>query len=479
MILTALVTVLCFIILFFIYTTRTRSKDEPPLDSGFIPWLGHALDFSRDAAKFLARMKKKHGDIFTVRIAGHYITVLLDPKSYDAVLQDCDSLDYSNQKVVQRVFDLNWPNKNQVDGRLWMKQHFQGQNLVHLCTLMNKNIQALVRSPDTIHNTTNWEKDGLFDFCYRLLFKAGYLTLFGLEQNGTTVNEVYKEFRTFDGLLAKTARSTLSLVEKRTACSARQHLWNLLSLSYHSRPAVSSSWQQEYHQYLQEMGLDKETQRRAMLLQLWVTQCNAGPAAFWLLGWLLTHPKAMQSVRAEIERIMPNSAECLNNTHKTPVFDSVLNETLRLTAAIFINREVKKDMVLDMADGKAYRLRRGDRVCLFPYLSPQMDPSIHKEPEKFKYDRFLNTNGTEKSDFLKDTNKLKYYTLPWGAGANICVGQHFAINAIKQFVFVVLTSLDMELCDPNSSMPPLDPSRYGFGMLQPDGELPIRYRTKK
>ncbi|XP_048874292.1 prostacyclin synthase isoform X2 [Brienomyrus brachyistius] len=455
--------------------TAVRSKDEPPLDSGFIPWLGHALDFSRDAAKFLARMKKKHGDIFTVRMAGHYITVLLDPKSYDAVLQDCDSLDSSNQKVVQKVFDLNWPIKNQTGGRLWMKQHFQGQNLVQLCTLMNKNIQALVKSPDTIQNTTNWKKDGLFDFCYRLLFKAGYLTLFGLEQNETTVNEVYKEFRTFDGLLAKTARSTLSWVEKRTARSAREHLWNLLSLSCQSRSAASSSWQQEYRQYLQKMGLDEETERRAMLLQLWVTQCNAGPAAFWLLGRLLTHPKAMQSVRAEIESTMPNSAECLNNRHETPVFDSVLNETLRLTAAIFINREVKKDMMLEMADGKAYHLREGDRVCLFPYLSPQMDPSIHKEPEKFKYDRFLNTNGTKKSD----TNKLKYYTLPWGAGANICVGQHFAINAIKQFVFVVLSSLDMELCDPNSLMPPLNPSRYGFGMLQPDGELAIRYRMKK
>lgn len=54
-----------FIYLSPIFSKR-RSKDEPPLDSGFIPWLGHALDFSRDAAKFLARMKKKHGDIFTV-----------------------------------------------------------------------------------------------------------------------------------------------------------------------------------------------------------------------------------------------------------------------------------------------------------------------------------------------------------------------------------------------------------------------------
>lgn len=43
-----------------------RAKREPPLEKGIIPWLGHALDFGKDAAKFLTRMKQKHGDIFTV-----------------------------------------------------------------------------------------------------------------------------------------------------------------------------------------------------------------------------------------------------------------------------------------------------------------------------------------------------------------------------------------------------------------------------
>lgn len=49
------------------YGSVFRSKREPALDKGVIPWLGHALDFGKDAAKFLTRMKQKHGDIFTVR----------------------------------------------------------------------------------------------------------------------------------------------------------------------------------------------------------------------------------------------------------------------------------------------------------------------------------------------------------------------------------------------------------------------------
>ena len=64
-----------------------------------------------------------------------------------------------------------------------------------------------------------------------------------------------------------------------------------------------------------------------------------------------------------------------------PIPDSALEETLRLSAAPFITREVVQAKTLHMADGQEYKLRSGDRVCLFPFISPQMDPEIHQEPQ--------------------------------------------------------------------------------------------------
>lgn len=52
--------------------------------------------------------------------------------------------------------------------------------------------------------------------------------------------------------------------------------------------------------------------------------------------------------------------------------------------------------------------------------------------QKFKYDRFLNSDGTEKTDFYKEGEKLKYYNMPWGAGINVCIGKFYAVNSIKQ-----------------------------------------------
>ncbi|CAB1353826.1 unnamed protein product [Coregonus sp. 'balchen'] len=464
MIWTILLIVQGILLLFILVLKRSRSEKEPPLDKGVIPWLGHALEFGRDAAMFLTRMKVKHGDIFTVRVAGRYVTVLLDPSSYDAVIEDSVSLDFTRyaQVLMDRIFSLRLPHHNPAVEKAMMKQHFEGESLSCLSSTMHCHLQSLLLQAQ----------------------RPWYLTHFEGEQksNRTDPIDVYEEYRKFDNLLTKMARTTLKPEEKRTAQSVRVRLWELLSPAGLGEGSGSSTWLRGYRHLLQEEGADEDTQRRALLLQLWATQGNVGPAAFWLLGFLLTNPEAMRAVRKEFSKISEqDSAQCplLDRLQHTPVFDSALEETLRLRAAPFITREVVQAKALHMADGQEYKLRSGDRVCLFPFISPQMDPEIHQEPQRFKYDRFLNQDGSVKKDFFKGGRRLKYYTMPWGAGTNGCVGKRFAISSIRQFVYLVLSHLELELCDPEAQMPEVNTSRYGFGMLQPEGDLAIRYKRRR
>nr|XP_020463497.1 prostacyclin synthase [Monopterus albus] len=469
------------ILLYFILTQRSRSKSDPPLDRGIIPWLGHALEFGKDASKFLNRMKLKHGNIFTVRVAGRYVTVLLDPHSYDSVMNDSESLDFTRyaQVLMERIFKLRLSHRQMAKAKAMMTLHFMGMNLAALNSTMSRHLKALLKA-EMPQNQKDWKQKGLFDFSYSLLFKAGYLTLFGGEKNNNSsadLSSVYEDYKKFDGLLTKIARGTLKSDEKRTAQSIRDKLWEALAPAGLTEDAGSSLWLHAYRCLLQEEGADEETQTKALLMQLWATQGNVGPAAFWLLGYLLTNPPALTAVKREFSWIS-QEAPFMDRAVKTPVFDSALEETLRLTAAPFITREVVQEKKLHMADGQEYLLRKGDRVCLFPFNSPQMDPEIYQEPQKYKYDRFLNEDGSVKKDFYKAGRCLKYYTMPWGAGTNGCVGKQFAINTIKQFAYMVLTNYDLELCDLNAQMPEVNPSHYGFGMLQPKGDLLVRYKPK-
>ncbi|XP_016831098.1 prostacyclin synthase [Cricetulus griseus] len=482
----------------FRLSRSSRRPGEPPLDLGSIPWLGHALEFGRDAASFLTRMKEKHGDIFTVLVGGRYVTVLLDPHSYDTVVWEPRTrLDFHPYAIflMERIFDLQLPNFNPSEEKAKMKPMLMHRDLQALTEAMFTNLRTVLLG-DSTEAAGGWQETGLLDFAYSSLLRAGYLTLYGVEalprthesqaQDRVHSADVFTTFRQLDLLLPKLARGSLSTGDKDHACSVKGRLWKLLSPARLATRADRSSWLESYLKHLEEMGLSEEMQARALVLQLWATQGNMGPTAFWLLLFLLKNPEALEAVHEELKRTVWKAeqpvSQMITLPQKTldnmPVLDSVLNETLRLTAAPFITREVMADLALPMADGREFSLRRGDRLLLFPFLSPQKDPEIYTEPEVFKYNRFLNPDGSEKKDFYKDGKRLKNYTLPWGAGHNQCLGKNYAINSIKQFVVLLLTHFDLELGSKDTEVPEFDLSRYGFGLMQPEEDVPIRYRSR-
>ncbi|XP_053055814.1 prostacyclin synthase isoform X2 [Acinonyx jubatus] len=471
------------LLLLLLSRRRSRRPGEPPLDVGSIPWLGHALEFGKDAASFLTRMKEKHGDIFTVLVGGRYVTVLLDPHSYDTVVwEPRTKLDFHAYAVflMERIFDLQLPHYSPSDEKAKMKPTLLHKDLQALTEAMYTNLRTVLLG-DATEAGGGWHEMGLLDFSYSFLLRAGYLTLYGVEalprtresraQDRTHSADVFHTFRQLDLLLPKLARGSLSVGDKDRVCRVKGHLWKLLSPARLAARAHRSKWLGSYLLYLEEIGVPEDMQARALVLQLWATQGNMGPAAFWLLLFLLKNPEALAAVRGELEQLLSRTEQTVSQMttlpqkllDSMPVLDSVLSESLRLTAAPFITREVMVDLAMPMADGREFSLRRGDRLLLFPFLSPQKDPEIYTDPEVFKYNRFLNSDGSEKKDFYKDGKRLKHYSMPWGAGHNQCLGKAYAISSIKQFVFLVLVHFDLELINPDAEIPEFDLSRYGFG----------------
>ncbi|KAM4830137.1 prostacyclin synthase [Urocitellus parryii] len=495
----ALLGLLAALLLLLLLTRRrTRRPGEPPLDLGSIPWLGHALEFGRDAASFLARMKEKHGDIFTVLVGGRHVTVLLDPHSYERVAWEPRArLDFHSYAtfLMERIFDVQLPHHSPTEEKARMRPTLVHRDLQVLTEAMFTNLRSVLLG-DATEGASGWREVGLLDLCYGSLLRAGYLTLYGVEASPRTPEsqaqdrahsaDVYHTFRQLDLMLPKLARGSLSVGDKDRVCSVKAHLWKLLSPVRLATRAQRSSWLESYLRHLEELGASEEMQARALVLQLWATQGNMGPAAFWLLLFLLKNPEALAAVRGELERVLGRAEQpgsqmttlpqkVLDNM---PVLDSVLDETLRLTAAPFITREVVVDMAMPMADGREFSLRRGDRLLLFPFLSPQRDPDIYSDPETFRYDRFLKADGSGKRDFFKDGKRLKHPSVPWGAGHNQCLGRGYAVSSIKQFVVLVLTHCDLELIRADVEVPEFDLSRYGFGLMQPELDVPVRFRVR-
>ncbi|XP_041805104.1 7-alpha-hydroxycholest-4-en-3-one 12-alpha-hydroxylase-like [Chelmon rostratus] len=491
--------------LYLLGVFRQRRPGEPPLDKGLIPWLGHVLEFRRDTLKFLDRMRQKHGNVFTIQLGGFYITFLQDPLSFGSIVKESrEKLNFNKfaAHLVQRVFGYTPIEADHQILHLASNKHLKGDGLEVMTQAMMTNLQTLMLHNIGSAEQRTWKEDGVFSYCYNIVFRAGYLSLYGNEPYKSKASEekakekdraesdaLYSEFRKYDQLFPKLAYGVLPPKKKWEADRLMEYFWKALSVQNLRDKDNVSRWVWDMQQAKEGEGMQEPMIDRYMFVLLWASQGNTGPSSFWLLLYLMKHPEAMAAVKEEVDRVVKESGQqvqdggpLINLTFemlkKTPILDSTVEETLRLTAAPLLTRAVLKDMTLKMADGREYFIRQGDRMAVFPYSAVQIDPEIHPDPKSFKYNRFLNPDGSKKTDFYKAGNKVKYYNMPWGAGVSMCPGRFFATNELKQFVFLMLVYFDFELKDPDEKIPEIDFRRWGFGTMQPNRDVQFRYRLR-
>lgn len=473
---------------------RHRRPWEPPLDKGIVPWLGHAMAFRKNMFEFLKGMQAKHGDVFTVQLGGQFFTFVMDPLSFGPILKNTQkALDFVKyaRELVFKVFGYQAEDEDYRLVHSSSAKHLMGQGLEDLNQAMLDSLSLVMLGPKGPSlGASSWCEDSLFHFCYRVLFKAGFLSLFGhskdKERDLDEADRLFAKFRRFDILFPRFVYSLLGPREWVEMSQLQSLFHQRLSVEQNLDKDGISNWLGYMLQSLRERGIASSMQDKFNFMMLWASQGNTGPTCFWALIFLLKHQDALKAVREEATRVMgearleakkaftftPSSLKC------TPVLDSVMEETLRLCATPTLVRVVLEDSVLKMANGREYQIRRGDKVALFPYLSVHMDPDIHPEPTAFKYDRFLNPDGTRKMDFYKSGKKIPHYNMPWGSGVSMCPGRFFALSEMKIFVLLMVMYFDFELVDPDMPVPPIDPRRWGFGTSQPSHEVRFRYRLK-
>ncbi|NXD19294.1 CP8B1 hydroxylase, partial [Spelaeornis formosus] len=483
---------------------RRRRPNEPPLDKGAIPWLGYLLEFRKNRSEFLKRMQRKHGGVFTVLIGGSYFTFVMDPFCFSTIVKESRSkLDFRTNatQLVMRVFGYKPIKAAHNIVHTASTKHLTGDGLTVLTQATMESFQKLLLFNLSSGEERVWQEENLFHYCYNIVFRAGYLALYGTEaprgagskekaeeKDRLHSNQLFQEFQKYDRLFPHLTFALLPPKDKREAEQLKRHFWNTLSVNKVWQKDNISGWISDQDQLLAENGVPEYMRNRFMFMLLWASQGNTGPTAFWLLLYLLKHPEALKAVRDEVDKVLRESRQEVKAgsspvtitrgmLNQTPLLDSALEETLRLVAAPMLVRAVLEDTCLRTSNGTDLTLRKGDRVALFPHISLQMNPEIHEEPHKFKYDRFINPDGTRK-DFYRDGKKLKFVSMPWGAGVSICPGRFFATTEMKLFVFLMLSHFDLELVNKEEEIPDFDISRWGFGTMQPVRDVRFRHRPR-
>ncbi|CAL8277608.1 unnamed protein product [Lota lota] len=496
--------VLLVAVLFFLLLLRARRRRrecEPPLIQGWIPYIGMGLDFRLDSQAFLKKNQEKYGDVFTVYIAGKYMTFIMNPLLYPSIMKHGRQLDFHEFTDQMAPVAFGYPAVG--SGRFpdmgdQIQRSFrllQGDNLVPLAESMMANLNLVLRQDflggeggATEAVGKGWSTGGLYDFCSSVMFEATFLTLYGMPAPARRHGDMAalrRHFTKFDGmfpllvgrvpiwLLGRTKAVRETLI--RYFLPQRMQRWANTSLFIARRSAV-------LEQYDALSDTDKAAHHFAML---WASVGNTVPATFWALYYLISQQEALQAVRQELHRVLqlpeaqgPQQSEVMISKEQLDqlfLMDSAVNESLRLSSASMNIRAAQEDFSLRLDERRAVAVRKGDVIALYPQTM-HMDPEIFTDPQTYVYDRFIE-DGREKTDFFKDGQKLKYYRMPFGSGSSMCPGRFFAVNEIKQFLCLLLLYLDLEM-EEGQGTAQLDNSRAGLGILLPAKDLRFRYRIR-
>ncbi|KAK1797465.1 hypothetical protein P4O66_008323 [Electrophorus voltai] len=501
-ILSLLVFGLPFLLLRICGESRKRQLKEPPLVMGWLPFFGVMLDYIKDPLGFLQANQRQHGDIFTCKIAGKYFTFVTDPFSFSAITRQGKNLDFQKfaMHFSQRVFghaDFSGPllSESYREIHALFQQTLQGPPLQQLTEVMLGNLQAVLGR--SLPSGGRWKEEGLQSFTNRIMFEAGYLTLFGKEERllpveraaqvaATCMMKAERDFMVFDRAFPVLAGGVPIALCMR-AWRAREALTEeLVQSKLYQRLCISDLIQRRMDAF-NRMHLDETGKARTHVCMLWASQANTLPAAFWSLYYTLRHPEALTAACAEVDRVLKESNQS-SYDHDQPisfskeqlesmtVLDSIIKEALRLSSASMMIRVASDNFAFTLDSGQTTVIRKGDYIALYPQLI-HLDPEIYPNPTEFKYDRFLDEAGHVRTEFFKGGRLLKHCLIPFGSGASKCPGRYFAMNEIKQFLLLVLCRCELHLVD-SAAVPVPDSTRAGLGILPPSCDVPIQYRAR-
>ncbi|XP_063779832.1 cytochrome P450 7A1 [Pseudophryne corroboree] len=488
---------------------RRRQPSEPPLENGFIPYLGCALQFGANPLEFLRSRQKKYGNVFTCKIAGNFVHFITDPFSFDSVMRHGRHFDWQRFHFETAAKAFGHSNMHPSDGKSTeniqetFKKTMQGDALDPLITAMMENLQRTMLQPIASKTNNNeWINDGLYAFCYRVMFESGYLTIFGKELNSmddkslarqeaqrALILNALENFKEFDKIFPALVAG-LPIHVFKSAHSARENLAkDMLHEKLRQRINLSDICSLRMFMNDTVTTLNDSEKAKTHVALLWASQANTLPATFWCVYYLLRCPKAMKAATEEIKESLEKASQNVSlddnkyiflNRHELddmPVLGSIIKESMRLSSASLNIRVAKENFVLKLEDNGSYNIRKDDIVALYPQ-TVHLDPEIYEDPLTFKYDRYLDENRKENTSFYLKGKKLKYYYMPFGSGKTICPGRQFAVHEIKQLLTLLISYFELELVDKNVKSPPLDQSRAGLGILQPTHDVDFRYRLK-
>jgi cytochrome P450 len=434
---------------------------------------GRLGEFRRDQRGYVRELWRTYGDYFRIpTIPGYPIYALADPAAVEYVL----AKNYQNypkpEFLLKPIRQLLGNGLFTSQGEFWLRQRrlaqpaFLRTSLIQHAGPMTSVVEGLTQS---------WEAapDGrMVDMAsemMRLVLKMASSTLFGIDlsNNADAIGTARVDVWALVRYKAETPLSAPLWVPTRRnrAYRAGKRLLDEVVLGVIASRRASGSFGNDVLGRLlaardEESGTgmsDKQLLDECLLL-LFAGQDTTGTGLAWAWYLLARHPEVQEALHDEAAAHLGGRTPTAEDLPHLPLATAIFEEAIRLytTTPGLVRESVAADEI------------QGHPVPAKAIIMPSVwlihrHPAHWDAPEKFRPERFLPGQGTERPKFA-------YF--PFGGGPTVCIGSTFALFEATMALSGLAQGFQFQLADGREIVP--DTTITG----QPRGGVPLIVRKR-
>lgn len=405
----------------FIMITSTATLKPVPFDRGRHP-LDYSIGFYRDVKKTLDRLYARNGPVVRIGYEPFAIVQLFGPDANQLVYQNRDQV-FSSEHGWSWIIDHVFPGSVMaMDGeehryqRRIMNHAFKKPNLVRYLDHMNPHIAQGLR---------RWRAQTHFLFypnIKQLTLDLGASVFMGadLGPQKKTINRAFN--RAVQGSIAP-IRKAIPLTAYWWGMRGRETLVTLFSsMLEQKRQQDTPDFFSQFCHAVSESGerfSDQEIIDHMAFLMMAAHDTTTSTLST-LIYALAKHPQWQERIRAEARAFNKPMLDFEDLAQATAI-ELCMKESLRMYPPL----PTMPRMTTQAVAFEGYRIPANTMVAVSPVHTHYMKEIWH-EPDQFDPERFAAPREEHK--------RHAFAWVPFGGGAHMCIGQHFADLQVKAII---------------------------------------------
>ena len=439
------------------------SKPTPPVVSGALPGLGHALEFRDDRTALMRRGFEEHGNIFCIKLANQNVAVLIGPDNQKTFFMETDKAlgiqePYRFLRAMFGEVLFLAPHDVYLDQRTVVMEAFRREKMLHYADVMQEVVQSWL---DGLGQAGEIELVGEIT---RLVQEVAGNCFLGAEVHKQLGREFWNLYIDLAKGLDRLLPPNLPLPKFIRRDRAKAKLKAIL------QPVIAERRQnpERYDDFLQDLvnkrypdgRLAEEDLIVNLLLGLMFAghETTAGQAS-WTIILLLQNPEYLRLVQQEIQQVASYGTHI--DPHRLLQLDHIswaVREVERMRpSADMLMRTVEED--IEVGD---YLIPKGWLVQVAQDIAHNL-PALFESPATFDPLRFAPDRAEDKQN--------RFALIGFGGGTHKCTGMNFANTEMTIITALLFQQFDVELVTRHPQV------QRGLGASRPSMTV-VRYRRK-